>query len=167
MRTLLSILLLASLSLGIAACANDSEKTASPSDASEKTIPFDVEGKLTILQESDSLVTLDIEVAETDSARERGMMQRAGFPSPTSGMLFLFDQEEERSFWMANTPVALDLLFIDADSQIVTVAKYARPNSPDPIPSNGPAQYVLETPAGFADSYGVLEGDHVRWRRIR
>jgi uncharacterized membrane protein (UPF0127 family) len=43
--------------------------------------------------------------------------------------------------------------------------KYAQPVSADQIPSEGPAQYVLETPAGFADSYGVVEGDRVRWRR--
>jgi len=92
-------------------------------------------------------------------------MQREGFPNETSGMLFVFDEAQERSFWMANTPIALDLLYIDADSQIVSVSKYASPNSPDPIESEGPAQYVLETPAGFADSYGVLEGDRVRWRR--
>ncbi|MFP4227267.1 MAG: DUF192 domain-containing protein [Salinivenus sp.] len=145
-------------------CGTDDSSPDAPSDTAT-TIPFDREGELVILQDRDSLVTLDLEVADTDSARERGMMQRDGFPNETSGMLFPFDAEEERSFWMANTPVALDLFFIDADSQIVRIARYARPNSSDPIESKDPAQYVLETPAGFADSYGVLEGDRVRWKR--
>ena len=92
-------------------------------------------------------------------------MQRDGFPSETSGMLFPFAQEQDRNFWMANTPLALDLFFIDADSQVVSIHKYAQPNTADQIPSEGPAQYVLETPAGFADSYGIVEGDRVRWRR--
>jgi hypothetical protein len=131
----------------------------------EDAIPFDTEGTLAVVQEGDTAVTLQIEIAETDSARTRGMMQRTGFPDETSGMLFPFPEEAPRSFWMANTPVALDLLFINADSQIVSVAKYARPYSPESIASDAPAQYVLETPAGFADSYGVVEGDRVRWRR--
>lgn len=93
------------------------------------------------------------------------MMQREGFPSDTSGMLFPFDEEEEQSFWMANTPLSLDLFFISADSQVVSIHKYAQPNTAEQIPSEGPAKYVLETPAGFADSYGILEGDRVWWRR--
>jgi uncharacterized membrane protein (UPF0127 family) len=66
---------------------------------------------------------------------------------------------------MANTPLALDLFFLNADSQVVSIEKYAQPNTAASIPSEGPAQYVLETPAGFADSYGIVAGDRVRWRR--
>jgi len=165
MRSVLLTLLCTTFLIGIAACQGGDDDTGSSTENSERTIPFDRDGKLTILQDRDSLVALDIEIAETDSARERGMMQREGFPNETSGMLFVFNEAQERSFWMANTPVALDLLFIDADSQIVSISKYASPNSPDPISSEAPAQYVLETPAGFADTYGVLEGDRVRWHR--
>jgi len=147
------------------ACTEEQSASSPDPTSSDPTIPFDEEGQLAVLQDGDTTVVLDIEIADTDSARKRGMMQREGFPSETSGMLFPFDAEEERSFWMANTPVALDLLFIDADSQIVTIRKYAQPVSADQIPSDGPAQYVLETPAGFADSYGVVEGDRVRWHR--
>ncbi len=166
MRLLVFPLLAAALLVAPLGCQTD-DSTSSPASDTDAgpTIPFDNEGQFVFIQDGDSLVTLDLEIAETDSARERGMMQREGFPNETSGMLFPFDAEEERSFWMANTPVALDLFFLDADSQIVHIARYARPNSPDPIPSQEPAQYVLETPAGFADRYGVLEGDRARWRR--
>jgi uncharacterized membrane protein (UPF0127 family) len=117
------------------------------------------------MQDGDTLVMLDIEIAESDSAQKRGMMQRKGFPTERSGMLFPFDEEQKRSFWMANTPLSLDLFFINADSQVVRIKKYAQPNSATSIPSNAPAQYVLETEAGFADSYGIVEGDRVRWQR--
>ena len=160
-RLLLLLLLLPALP----ACTTDDGESPSPTTADTTTIPFDREGRLGFVQQGDTLVVLDIEVADTDSARERGMMQREGFPTPTSGMLFPFDEERERSFWMANTPLALDLFFINADSQVVSIHKYAQPNTADQIPSEGPAQYVLETPAGFADSYGLLEGDRVWWRR--
>ncbi len=162
----LSPLALALLLLSLPACTseNDEAKT-SPSSSDTTTIPFDNEGRLAVIQDSDTLVVLDLEIAETDSARERGMMEREGFPNETSGMLFPFDEERNRNFWMANTPVALDIFFVNADSQIVNIAKYAKPVSADQIPSNGPAKYVLETPAGFADSYGILEGDRLRWIR--
>lgn len=145
-------------------CGTDSEDA--PSDAgsaASEPIPFEKEGNLAVLSEGDTLVTLQIEVADTDSSRERGMMGRESFPDATSGMLFVFDDEQPRSFWMANTPLSLDLFFINADSTVVNVAKYAKPYSPDPVQSTGPAQFVLETPAGFADTYGVVAGDRMRW----
>lgn len=165
MRLPVFALLAAALLVAPLGCQTDDSTSSASDTSSSPTIPFDNEGQLVFIQNGDSLVTIDLEIAETDSARQRGMMQREGFPNETSGMLFPFDAEEERSFWMANTPVALDLFFLNADSQIVHIARYARPNSPDPIPSEEPAQYVLETPAGFADSYGVLEGDRIRWER--
>jgi uncharacterized membrane protein (UPF0127 family) len=148
-------------------CESGPESSAPPASADTLTIPFDKEGTLAFIQDADSVVTIDLEIAETDSARQRGMMQRDGFPSETSGMLFPFPREQERSFWMANTPVALDIFFVNADSQIVRIAKYTTPNSSENIDSEEPAQYVVETPAGFADSYGLLEGDRVRWTRRR
>jgi uncharacterized membrane protein (UPF0127 family) len=164
MRTPL-LLLLVLLLAGLPACTNDGGEPSSATTADTATIPFDKEGRLGFIQDGDTLVVLDIEVADTDSARTRGMMQREGFPSERSGMLFPFDEEQERNFWMANTPLALDLFFINADSQVVSIHKYAQPNTAEQIPSEGPAQYVLETPAGFADSHGLLEGDRVWWRR--
>jgi uncharacterized membrane protein (UPF0127 family) len=162
----LPLFLLAVLLAVLPACTSDGDEPSASSTATDTTtIPFDREGRLGFVQDGDSLVVLDIEVADTDSARERGMMQREGFPSETSGMLFPFDEEGQQSFWMANTPLALDLFFISADSQVVSIHKYAQPNTAEQIPSEGPAKYVLETPAGFADSYGLLEGDRVWWRR--
>jgi len=165
MRSPFALFLLAALLL-LPACSKENESAPSTASDETPTIPFDTEGRLAFIQDRDSVVVIDIEIAESDSAKERGMMERDGFPSETSGMLFPFDEERTRSFWMANTPVSLDIFFVSADSQIVSIAKYAEPVSADQIPSEGPAQYVLETPAGFADSYGILEGDRVRWRRI-
>lgn len=148
------------------ACTSDNtNEPAADVDPDTTTIPFEKEGRLAFLQDRDTLVVLDIEIADTDSARERGMMQREGFPSTQSGMLFPFEEERERGFWMANTPLSLDLFFINADSQVVRVKKYAPPNTAKTIASRAPAQYVLETEAGFADSYGIVEGDRISWKR--
>ena len=163
MRTVLLFLLPALLLLG--ACQSDPSGSEGPAaDSAEGPIPFRTDGTLTFLRDDEPLVTIDVEIADTDSARTRGLMQRTSLPE-RSGMLFLFDREEPQSFWMANTPLALDLFFADADSQIVTVAKYARPFSPSPVTSAAPARYVVEVPAGFADTYGITESDRIQWER--
>ncbi len=145
-----------------AGCADEAE--APPERPAGEAIPFDREGTLAFVRGGDTLTTIAIEIAETDSARTRGLMERTSLPEQ-SGMLFIFQQEEQQRFWMANTPLALDLFFADADSQIVRVARYARPFSPDPIFSEAPAQFVVEVPAGFADRYGTVEGDRITWQR--
>ena len=161
MSRLFTLLLCTSLFAGLAACGNsDSGEQSAPA----VNIPFDKEGTLTVLQEGDSLVTVDIEIADTDSARTRGLMQRESLPSK-SGMLFIFPREEPQSFWMANTPMSLDIIFVSADSQIVSIGKYTTPFSQENVVSEAPAKYVLEMPAGFADTYGLLEGDRLNWQR--
>lgn len=157
---LLSLLLL----LFLSACEGEPSGPGAAGET-EATIPFDKEGTLRFLREGEPLTTIDIEIAETDSARERGLMQRQNLPEQ-SGMLFLFEREEPRGFWMSNTPLALDILFVGADSQIVSIAKYTKPFSSQSIVSEGPAQYVVEVPAGFADTYGITEANRITWERL-
>lgn len=148
----------------LSACQPDATEPPGAPEPEESPIPFRTDGTLDFLREGEPVLSIDIEIADTDSAMERGMMQRTGFP-PMSGMLFIFDRERPQSFWMANTPVALDLIFIDTDSNLVSIAKYAKPFSAESITSEGPAQYVLEVPAGFSDTYGLTTNERVRWRR--
>lgn len=139
-----------------------------PGEAPEQrspSIPFENEGTLTFLRDAEELVTIDIEIADNDSARTRGLMQRESLPE-RAGMFFIFDREEPQSFWMANTPLALDIMFVNADSEIVHIAKYTRPLSPQSVSSHQPAKYVIETRAGFSDTYGITESDHVTWQRL-
>ena len=91
-------------------------------------------------------------------------MQRASLPD-SSGMLFLFPQTEQSGFWMANTPLSLDIIFVNADSQIVDIAKYTKPLSSKNIPSQAPYRYVVEVPAGFTDTHGLVEGNRISWTR--
>lgn len=127
-------------------------------------IAFRVDGSLDIMRDGQTLQSLGIEIADTDESRQKGMMERTTFPADT-GMLFLMEQERVQQFWMGNTPLSLDLIFISADSQVVDIAKQAEPYSPEPIISRVPALYVLEVPGGFADVNGIVEGDQVRWTR--
>ena len=152
-------LLLLVLSLG--AC--EQEDDALPTLQTD--IPFRADGALAFLTPGDSLITrIAIEIAETDSARTRGLMERRGLPA-RGGMLFLFDEPDRRSFWMANTPLPLDLIFVAPDGEIVNIVKRTRPYSRDHIQSTAPAQYVVEVRAGFTDRYGITDEARIRWQR--
>ena len=159
--TAAALLILASLSVG---CETAPEPPAPTPDArTEPTIPFRNDGTLTFLRASgEEIVTIDIEVAEGDSARARGLMQRDGLPD-RSGMLFPMPTVDRHSFWMANTPLSLDITFVGPDSAVVNTAKYTRPFSTESVSATGPARWVVETPAGFTDTWGIAEGDRIRW----
>ncbi|MGA1494758.1 MAG: DUF192 domain-containing protein [Rhodothermales bacterium] len=81
------------------------------------------------------------------------------------GMLFVDAVASMRSFCMNNTPLSLDIIFVDADGDIVNIVKRTTPYSEDYIESTGPAQYVVEVRAGFTDRYGITAEDRIRWRR--
>ena len=80
-------------------------------------------------------------------------------------MLFIFPNEEYRSFWMANTPLSLDIIFVNSAREIVTIQRDAVPFSEESVPSTKPATYVVEVNAGYADRHGLAEGDRVQWSR--
>lgn len=101
-----------------------------------------------------------VEVAATAQERARGLMFRNQMAAD-HGMLFVFDTEGERYFWMKNTPLPLDIIFIATNGEIVSIAADTSPYSEDTIPSNGPARYVLELNAGTAAKLGFGPGDLV------
>ncbi len=164
MRRLLFVLPL--LLFLLAACGGGGSQEP-PKEESLPEIPFRKDGTLTFLRDGAPLVTIDIEIADDDSSRTRGLMQRSRLPE-RSGMLFIFDRAAPQSFWMANTQLPLDILFVDADSQIVSITKYTKPLSPESVTSGGAAaQFVIEVEAGFTDTYGIIETDRVRWVDLR
>lgn len=152
----------ASLVLLLAACGRTEPSGPPSNQAATREIPFRPDGTLDLMRGGEVYRSLDIEVAATDSARARGLMERAPL-TDEQGMLFVFDFAGPQTFWMASTPSSLDILFIGADSTVVNIAKYTRPFSTDGVSSTGPARFVLETAAGFTDRYDVAPGDRVRW----
>ena len=101
-----------------------------------------------------------VELARTREQQARGLMYRTEL-AEGSGMLFVFDDETERSFWMSNTPISLDILYIRSDATVVSIAANTTPYSEKKIPSRGPARYVLEVPAGWSERHGVKPGDRL------
>jgi uncharacterized membrane protein (UPF0127 family) len=108
-----------------------------------------------------------IEVAEDDAAREHGLMDRTEM-AIDHGMLFVFQDDIPRAFWMKNTKIALDMLFFDADRRLVSVQHDVPPCLADPCPaysSGAPARYVLELNAGQAHKLGLVPGDELTIQR--
>lgn len=103
-----------------------------------------------------------VEIAADDYTRAFGLMFRESLPE-NQGMLFIFKNEELQSFWMKNTPISLDIIFVNENKEIVKVHKYTEPYSTRSYPSIQPAKYVVETVAGYCDRYGISEGYYVNW----
>ncbi|WP_425493871.1 DUF192 domain-containing protein [Dyella silvatica] len=104
------------------------------------------------------------EFATDDASRERGLMMRTELAADHS-MLFVFADTDQRSFWMKNTLIPLDILFFDADRKLVSMQLNALPCKADPCatyPSDKPARYVLELAAGTAGRIGVRAGDELK-----
>jgi uncharacterized protein len=127
-------------------------------------INFTKNGELKLLkQNTDSIIqTLDIEIADDEYKTQTGMMYRSAMED-SQGMLFIFPDSQVRSFYMKNTQIGLDILFINSDKRIVSFQKDARPYDTTPLPSGVPAQYVLEIKAGLSNKWNLEIGDRVEW----
>ena len=126
---------------------------------------FKKQGELTF-QTSDGkyISQIDIEFADNATKRADGLMLRNKMEE-NQGMLFIFPSEEMQSFWMKNTILSLDMIFINSDLEIVTIHKNTKPFATTSYPSTKPSQYVLETLAGYTTKYDINVGDKVIFRK--
>ncbi len=134
-----------------------------------KTTPiaFTKEGELTITkQKVDTLITrLDIEFAETEYETQTGLMYRKSMKD-NQGMLFIFNDERVHSFYMKNTEIPLDIIYIKADLTIASFQENAQPFDERGLSSQVPITYVLEVNAGLAEKWLLEIGDHIAYRKI-
>ncbi|MFZ1519631.1 MAG: DUF192 domain-containing protein [Ignavibacteriaceae bacterium] len=128
---------------------------------------FKKEGELTF---TDSLGTLkakiDLEIADTEYERQLGLMNRKEMKK-NEGMLFIFPLQGNQSFWMRNTLISLDILFVNDQKQIVTIHKNTKILSDQSYPATKPSIYVVEVLAGYTDKYNILVGDKIDWMGTR
>lgn len=113
---------------------------------------------LEIIRGDEVVARFDIEIATTTQERSNGLMHRRDLPKDR-GMLFVFDDEGIRYFWMENTPTSLDIIYADSQGRIIRIAPNTTPFSRDPIPSVAPARYALEIHAGLSASLDVRVDD--------
>ncbi|MBI4223904.1 MAG: DUF192 domain-containing protein [Deltaproteobacteria bacterium] len=108
-------------------------------------------------------VTLTVEIARTPEERAQGLQGRENLPDD-HGMWFVFAEDGQDPFWMHNTPISLDILFVDAAYKIVDIVADATPNSEDLIVSRHPYRFALELAAGVSARHGLHAGDAVEFR---
>jgi len=132
-----------------------------------RTISFAKEGELSLLRpDVDTLIaTLDIEIAESEYETQTGLMYRNSM-ADHQGMLFIFQQEAPLSFFMKNTQFPLDIIYLDKGLNIVQIYNETKPFDARPLPSNRPAQYVLEVNAGLARRWDLQSGDKAKYSRL-
>ena len=106
--------------------------------------------------------SVEVQISDDVMERSQGLMDVRKLPE-NHGMLFKFDTEEPLSFWMANTPLPLDIMYVNSDSVIVRIYHSTTPFSEKGLPSGAPAQYVVETNGGYAINYGIEEGYRIRF----
>lgn len=106
-----------------------------------------------------------VEIAKTRISQARGLMFRRNLPRD-SGMLFIFDDEAPRSFWMKNTFIPLDMIFFNKNKEVVSIAKNVQPCTEEECPKIRPAKkakYVLELNANIADQINLKIGDKLHF----
>ena len=163
-------LLFASLLL-VVGCGGGEKGEEAPSGAPEETVPATTAAiaepdmaqapTLSIVKAGGERVEVEVEVADTRTEQARGLMERTEL-AENAGMLFVFDREEPRSFWLRNTLIPLSIAYIDAEGRIVDIQDMEPLDDVPPgYVSAEPAQYALEVNKGFFAERGIQVGDTV------
>jgi len=150
------------LGLSLVSCKEEPKKAVTTAP-----VTFTKEGTLTIFRaQSDSVVAqLDIEIAETDYETQTGLMYRDAMETG-QGMLFIFPEVAYHSFYMKNTRIPLDIIYIDENRTVASMVKNAQPLNEAGLPSEVPVMYVLEINAGLSDVWGLQVGDRIAFQKL-
>ncbi|WP_034889409.1 DUF192 domain-containing protein [Gillisia sp. Hel_I_29] len=138
-------------------CGNEEQK-----DIKVETpeIEFKKEGELYLLKAADTIEKIDIEIADNSYEQQTGLMYRKSMKK-NEGMLFIFQDENIRSFYMKNTYIPLDIIYYSKDSTVVSYVENAKPLDETSLPSKAPAKFVLELNAGEIQHLNIEVGDKI------
>lgn len=162
-KTILIVTLLTIAAVAIYLITNKGE--GSQSFSIEDTAPkFKKEGELLFISktENETLAIIDIEVADNEQKTAQGLMHRSSMPE-NAGMLFLMPQEDIQGFWMRNTYIPLDMIFVNSNKEIVTIHHNTTPMNENSYLSTAPALYVVEVNGGFCNKNNIKEGDQIEF----
>lgn len=152
----------AALALALAGC-----KGTDADPAATATIAIHPESRLPVIPltvtHAGTVQNFKVELAQTPQDQAKGLMFRTAL-GPDEGMLFPFDPPKQASFWMRNTVIPLDLLFIAPDGRVTNIAAQAQPYDETQLRSAGVVKAVLELPGGRAAELGLAAGDTVEWQ---
>jgi uncharacterized protein len=131
-------------------------------------ISFIKQGELSFFEGKKELQKIDIELAQSEEKREQGLMFRSSLEE-NQGMLFIFEDLKIRQFWMKNTFINLDIIYIDENLKVINISKETPAFLEDEtqIPaSKKPAKYVLEVNGGLCKKWAIKEGTEIRWKKL-
>lgn len=146
---------------GVGSCKNQGKQARVKTEGTTTYEPkFRKDGELWLISANtgDTLKSFNVEYANTPERIEYGMMYRRSM-AHDMGMLFFMGDMQMRSFWMKNTYLALDIIYLNHRMEVVSIIKNAEPLNTTSLPSEGPAMYVLEVPGGTSDAIGLQKGD--------
>jgi len=153
------------LLLALAACA-ERRPTASTAAPGSTPVPTASASRaMVVFETAKGEVLIKVEVVDQEEARNRGLMHRRTLP-PDEGMLFLFPEETVHSFWMRNTYLALDMIFINGRLEVVGVVENATPLTDTPRLVWKPSRYAVEVNSHLARVTGIREGTKVRFEGV-
>jgi len=121
---------------------------------------FRHDANLSFIANGDTLSTIEIEIVKEPDEIVQGMMYRREM-NRNRGMLFIFPDIRKRFFWMKNTHISLDIIFIDENYQIINIATDTEPYSEEQIPSIYPTKFVVEVNSGYCANFDVAIGDKI------
>lgn len=150
--------------LGLAgACSNHSKKDKNQQPQNDRSSEINYTTPLAFVSSGDTLATIKVAVAGTEAERNEGLMDVHKMPE-NRGMLFVFDHEQALSFWMVNTPLPLDIIFVNKQHEIVRIHHSTKPFSKKSLSSGNPALYAVETNGGFCVSHDIHQGMKVEFK---
>jgi uncharacterized protein len=145
------------------ACKNEPKPSSETTVSKPAEPPFVDEGDLKFIDKNGKeIAKIDIEIVNKNAERNQGLMYRTHM-GEFQGMLFLFDKPAPQAFWMHNTYISLDIIYVNEKKEVVSIQKNAAVQSDQSLPSLKPAQYVVEVNAGFSDRYGIVEGTKIQF----
>lgn len=160
-NSLFSLLLITGLFF--TACSSEDENVRRETPPPARTL--DYTATVSFLKGDGSVASvIDAAVAEDERSRSEGLMDVYDLPED-AGMVFIFDEDAPRSFWMAGTPLSLDILYVNEEMEIVRIHRNTPPYSHESIESELPAKYVIEVNAGYTLRNDITEGSRVRIER--
>lgn len=157
MRRAGTLALFTSLMLGSGSCNADAEGPPAPKGDNAATATFLTESKE---------ITVALRIADEPQQIQRGLMFVEALP-PFEGMIFIMPAMGVHSFWMKNTLIHLDMIFIDEERRIVGIVENAEPLTLTPRTVNRPSRYVIEVNGGFAKKHGLHSGDRVSLQGLK
>lgn len=155
-----SIILLTIATIFLTSCRHQEANILSDKDI---TFTKEATGYLIKKTTKDTIKVLDLEIADTDYDIQTGLMYRKSMES-NQALLFVFEHEEPLSFFMKNTLIPLDIIYLKENGTIESFIENAVPLDETPLPSAGPAKYALEIKAGLAEKWGLDIGDSFIWK---